>query len=145
MKSLLCVNYVLIYYKMPHGAGAQYIFVKMVLKNDFWVLTLYYRNAGLVIRHSYSLLENLLGHKLPSWKMYNIYYLIQWSKNLYWIRNRNVKVITLRSQFNECPICESIISVIFFIAQFIIFIVHLLMLYSSGMNYNLYPSPFHFK
>lgn len=52
-----------------------------------------------------------------------------------------LKVITLRSQFNECPICESIISVIFFIAQFIIFIVHLLMLYSSRMNYNLYPTP----
>ena len=35
MKSLLCVNYVLIYCEMPHGAGAQYVFVKMVLKNDF--------------------------------------------------------------------------------------------------------------
>lgn len=46
-----------------------------------------------------------------------------------------LKVITLESQFNECPICESIISVIFSIAQFIIFIVHLPMLYSSGMNY----------
>lgn len=41
----------------------------------------------------------------------------------------------MESQINECPICESIISVIFSIAQFIIFIVHLPMLYSSGMNY----------
>lgn len=66
VKELLCVTHVLVFYKMPYIAAAQYIFVEIVLKHDIKSKNLLQKMLVWLSRHFYSLLENVLDHKLPS-------------------------------------------------------------------------------
>ena len=60
---------------MPRITGAKYMFVEVILKNDFNFNKLL-QEMLLWSSYIYSQWGNLLDHKLPSCKMYNIYYLI---------------------------------------------------------------------
>lgn len=69
-----CVKYVQIYYTKPSITGTKYIAVEVVLNNDSKSKNLLQK---ILIWSSdiYALWGNLLDHKLPSGKMYIIYYL----------------------------------------------------------------------
>lgn len=55
VKELLCANYVLVYYTMPHIAAAPYIFVESVLKHDIKFKNLLQKMLVWLSRHFYSL------------------------------------------------------------------------------------------